>query len=74
MEPQGGDPPVPVDSIVYPKWVEDLRNMQGPTFALAGGANAGANSGSQTSSASAASITTGIASVVLAYLAAMVSL
>lgn len=72
IAPQTGDPPVPVDEIVYPKWLEDLKKSDGPTFitATAGADNGGATPGKGTSSASM----TGIIGGVLAFIVSAVSL
>lgn len=72
IAPQTGDPPVPVDEIVYPKWLEDLKKSDGPTFitATAGADDGGATPGKGTSSASM----TGIIGGVLAFIVSAVSL
>ena len=72
MEPQGGDSPVPLDAIVFPKWVEELRQTPGPTFVLTkedsnavanAGSNAGATGGTQTSSSAGPALLHGLMTI-----------
>jgi hypothetical protein len=41
IDPQVGEPPIPISDIVYPKWIQDLQNgvTTVPTLSLVSGAN-----------------------------------